>query len=58
MSIYEENGYEDRKAYLRDLAEQYDVEVSYVFSLANLLGPEEDFDGLVSAVQDVGGRVA
>ena len=41
-----------RKAYLDDLADQYGVDVYVVYTLANLLGPDEDFDGLVVEVED------
>lgn len=52
MSVYEENGYESRKEYLQDLAEEHGVELDVVLMLADLLGPSEDFDGLVSEVED------
>ena len=52
-SIYEENGYEDRKDYLDSLAEEYCVPKEDVYLLASFLGKEEDFDGLVSMVQDM-----
>ena len=41
-----------RKKYLYELAEEYGVPVNIVLTLASLLGEEEDYDGLVSAVQD------
>ena len=53
MTIYTENGYQSRRDYLKCLAEDHGVELSSVELLADLLGPEEDFDGLVSAVQDM-----
>lgn len=53
MSIYEENGYDNREEYLEELAREYGVPPYKVRALAMLLGPEEDFDGLVSAVQDM-----
>ena len=49
-NIYAEWG--SRKAYLVDLADQYGVDIQVVFTLASLLGPEEDFDGLVVEVED------
>lgn len=51
-TIYQQNGYENRKEYLADLADQYGMHEDYVFELAELLGPNEDFDGLVSTIQD------
>lgn len=50
--IYTENGFETREAYLVSLAEDYGVDIDTVRSIADLLGPGEDFDGLVSALED------
>ena len=52
MSIYTENGYENRRDYLESLADEYDVDLQAVFNLANLLGPNEDFDGLITMIED------
>ena len=46
------NGWADREDYLRGLAEIYEVPYPAVRELADLLGPSEDFNGLISAVQD------
>lgn len=54
MSIYTDNGYADRKAYLTVLAEEYEAPLNDVLLLAELLGPDEDFDGLVTMLQDAG----
>jgi len=51
-TIYTKNGYANRKEYLRSLAEEYAVPYDTVCALAMTLGPSEDFDGLVSMVQD------
>ncbi len=53
-NIYTENGYKGRKDYLKSLAEENGIELCTVIALAQLLGPEEDFDGLVISVQDAG----
>ena len=53
MSIYQENGFDNRKAYLIDLAETYGIDVQTVFALASILGSNEDFDGLVTALEDL-----
>jgi hypothetical protein len=53
MSIYKENGYKDRDEYLRSLADEYGTDAETVFSLASMLGEEEDFDGLVIALEDL-----
>lgn len=50
--IYKENGYESREDYLQNLSYDYDIDLDVVYALADMLGPEEDFDGLVVAVQD------
>ena len=52
MSIYEKNGYSDRRAYLVDLADQYGVDYETVSTLANVLGEDEDFDGLINELED------
>ncbi len=51
-SIYVEKGYRDRMDYLKCLAEDHGADLFTVLSLASLLGPSEDFDGLVSALED------
>lgn len=53
MSDYIEAGYETRKHYLESLADDYDVDIDVVFALASLLGWHEDFDGLISALEDL-----
>lgn len=53
MNIYQENGYKSRKDYLTSLASEYGVDYQSVACLAVLLGEEESFDGLVSAVEDM-----
>lgn len=53
MRRYKERGYKDRYDYLSSLAEEYDVPITYVYALADLLGPNEDFDGLINALEDM-----
>jgi len=53
QSIYQSEGFENRKAYLIDLAETYGIDVQTVFALASILGSNEDFDGLVTALEDL-----
>lgn len=55
MSIYTDNGYDSRKHYLECMAEDYGVPVEIVFSLAQMLGSNEDFDGLINALEDAEG---
>lgn len=52
-NIYEEEGYESRKDYLENLSEDFGVDYETVSCLASLLGPEEDFDGLVTTLEDM-----
>lgn len=47
--------YGGREAYLKNLADDYGVGISTVLALADMLGPNEDFDGLVSAMEDMEG---
>lgn len=46
----------ERKEYLNNLAEDYGVSKSTVYALASMLGPDEDYDGLVSALEDIEGE--
>lgn len=55
MNIYQENGYKDRMDYLSCLSAEYDLDEDQVMMLADLLGPTEDFDGLISSLQDMEG---
>ena len=51
-SIYQMNGYENRKEYLIAMAEEFGVDEETVFLLADMLGEDEDFDGLISMLED------
>ena len=49
QDVYQQNGFTSRQDYLNNLADEYgDV----VFDLADLLGEIEDFDGLVTSLED------
>ena len=50
MNDYTANGFKDRRAYLESLCEEYDRNTVYM--LAGLLGSSEDFDGLVTSLED------
>lgn len=52
MTIYQEEGYANRKEYLNDLAEDFGVDNTVVYELASMLGSNEDFDGLITALED------
>jgi hypothetical protein len=51
-NVYTENGFKNRRDYLEQLASEYDMTYAEVQALADLLGPDEDFNGLVSSLQD------
>ena len=55
-NIYQENGYESRKHYLRCMSEDYSIPLNVVYSLASILGPSEDMDGLINALEDAEGQ--
>ena len=52
MSIYTENGYANRRAYLDSVAEDFGLPTDTVYMLAQLLGANEDFDGLITSCED------
>ena len=56
MSAYTNSGFANRKEYLKDLAEQYEGNEDAVYMMADLLGPTEDFDGLVTSLEDEFGQ--
>lgn len=51
-NIYQRHGYGNRADYLQCLADDHGVGIDIVRTLADLLGPNEDFDGLVAEVED------
>lgn len=57
MSIYRDNGYDNRESYLSSLAEDYGLSLENVVRpIADLLGPDEDFDGLIAMLEDEAGK--
>lgn len=52
MNPYTSRGYAHRLDYLESLADELEIDRSTVFVMADLLGPSEDFDGLVSSLRD------
>lgn len=52
MSEYTDQGYKNRADYLACLADDFGVSPATVRAMADLLGPSEDFDGLVTALED------
>ena len=51
-TIYEKNGYENRKDYLNCLADDYGLSRQEVYTIASMLPSSEDFDGLVTSLED------
>ena len=52
MNVYQENGFKDRIDYLQSLAEDYGIDYKTVAYISQLYGSEEDFDGLVSTLEE------
>lgn len=52
QTIYQQKGFADRRAYLLALAEENGLKPEMVFQAAQLLGQNEDFDGLLSMLND------
>ena len=52
LNIYQENGYDNRYDYLKSLADDYDIPYMIVKEAADMLGEDEDFDGLISSLED------
>lgn len=50
MNDYQANGYQNRRDYLESLCEDYPREA--VYALASILGASEDFDGLITSLED------
>jgi hypothetical protein len=51
-TVYTENGYKDRRDYFENLAANFGIDVADVETVADALGPNEDFDGLVTSLID------
>ena len=50
MNEYTAQGFANRRAYLESLCNEYPRAI--VFALASVLPPSEDFDGLLTALED------
>ena len=53
MDVYHRNGFKDRLEYLNYLADEYGIDTETIYHLADMLGPREDFDGLINALEDM-----
>ena len=52
MNTYQREGFNNRRAYLLSLAVDTGVDIDIVMALADMLGADEDFDGLVTSLED------
>ena len=55
QDIYQKNGYVNREDYLTSIAEDFGVPDFVVFSMAEMLGENEDFDALITELEDAEG---
>jgi len=53
VSIYQDNGFENRREYLASLAEDFGLPFETVLNVAYMLGRSEDFDALVTTLEDM-----
>lgn len=53
MNIYQENGFKNREDYLNHIAEDYGIPVHEVYAIAEMLGEGEDFDALLTSLEDL-----
>ena len=53
--VYASNGYKDREDYLNSLADDRGIERMDIDIIADVLGESEDFDGLISMLDDFEG---
>jgi hypothetical protein len=52
MTIYQEHGFANRREYLDSIALELGLDRDTVYLMATMLGPSEDFDGLVTSLED------
>ena len=55
MSVYTQYGYNNRTQYLMSISEEYGVDLGTVYAVASMLGENEDFDGLLTSLEDYAG---
>jgi hypothetical protein len=51
-NVYVRKGYSSRNDYLLSLAHNFGVSIDTVACMATVLGPSEDFDALVTELED------
>lgn len=52
LARYLEEGVDDRIGHFLNLFHHYGVDVEITIMLADMLGPDEDFDGLITTIED------
>lgn len=52
MNNYQAMGYSNRRDYLQHLASDFGLDFETVATFASMLGPNEDFDGLMTTLED------
>jgi len=52
INVYQANGFKNRNEHLSNLSDIYDIPLCELCCISELFGENEDFDGLVAAVQD------
>jgi hypothetical protein len=53
LDRYQDDGAIDRFGYLENLAADHGVDFETIITLIDVLGPDEDFDGLVTTLEDL-----
>jgi hypothetical protein len=53
VNTYQENGFDDRDQYLSYLSDEYEVPYYIVYAVADMFGESEDFDGLVTELENL-----
>ena len=52
-NIYKRHGYDSREEYLESLADDFGIDPERVYMMADILGESEDFDALVTELEDM-----
>lgn len=52
-TIYVKKGYRSREDYLKHLSKVFDIPQYAINTIAEMLGPFEDFDGLLLTLDDI-----
>lgn len=55
LDVYQRNGHANRTEYLRRLSGSFGLPMQQVQAAADLLGQDEDFDGLLSHLEEAAG---